>query len=161
MRRMITAIALGACLLAIAAAPATARQLWHENWSFEAEFTWQECDGFDIIADATFWGVETHFIDENGNEREIIAIRMDADMYQSETGELIGTAIARNVLLAPIDGLLTSDYVGMRIRESYFGGGSYVSIGRIRFDGAGDPYFVAGPHPWELGEVDRCALVPA
>ena len=160
MRRMLGSLALGATLLALAAAPVAAGQLWHDSWSFEAEFTWQECDGFDIVANARFAGVETHFLDRDGNEREIVNMRLDADLYDSRSGDLIGTAASRNVLIAPIDGLLTSDYVGLRISESYFGGGSLTSVGRIRYDGAGVPYFVAGPHP-EVDGFDRCALVPA
>ena len=104
--------------------------------------------------------METHFLDADGNEREIVTIRMEADLYESEAWELIGTAATRNVLIAPLDGLQTSDYVGLRIRESYFDGGSLTSVGRIRYDGAGDPYFVAGWHP-EVDGFDRCALVPA
>ena len=160
MRRFVVTLGLSVGLLVAMAAPAAAGQLWHENWSFEAEFTWQECDGFDIIADTTWSGVETHFLDRDGNEREIINIRMDADLYNSESGELIGTAMTRNVLLAPIDGLQTGDFAGLRIRESYIGGGLLVSMGLIRYDGAGNAYFVAGIHP-EVEGFDRCSLVPA
>ena len=161
MRRTLRAVCLGVGLLVLGVTPVAAAPVEHGVWTLDAEFTWQECDGFDIIAAGTFWGVDNVFEDPSDDERIMQLVRFDLTLYNSETGEAIGSAVSRNVLLAPLDGLLTSTYVGMRIRESYAGGGSFVSIGRIEYNGAGEPIFVAGPHPFETDGVDRCALVPA
>lgn len=134
-----------------------------ERFSEDAtfEFTFAECDGFDIVAAGSLSFHEAVFTNHDGTERIVHQFKIEYTMIRSDDATIVGTGRGNSVLLAPLDGTPASTWVGARAIERYVGGSTVVEIGRIVFDTAGDPVFVAGPHPFSTIGVDRCAYVQA
>ena len=160
--RMGSVVASGVVALlavAIGAAPAAAAPPEREHFEGEFEAVLNECDGFDIVATGSFSGHVSVFTADDGTMRIMQQFAFASEYTRSDTGAVVATAFGHEVLLAPLDGMLTSTYMGMRITETYADGTVLREIGRIDFDGDGNPIFLAGPHPFGTVGVDRCDYV--
>jgi hypothetical protein len=123
------------------------------------DFAFAECDGFDILAAGSFSIAEADFTNPDGTLREIQQFSWQYELTRSDTGAVVGEGSGRSVLLAPLDGLPDGTYVGVRLFERYVDGSTIAEVGRIVFDTEGEPIFIAGPHPFETTDVDRCTHV--
>ena len=158
-RSLGAALAFAALFAAALAVPAQAGPPERDGFADSFEFVYADCGGFEIIAEGSLSGQEALFTDSEGNQRIILQFNIEYSMTRSDTGAWIGSGFGHSVLKAPIDGLLTSTWIGLRAKESYADGSVVYEVGRIMFDGQGDPVFVAGPHPFGTVGVDRCEFV--
>jgi hypothetical protein len=151
-------VAAGALIL-ILAAPAAASGPERFRDGSDFEFTFAECASFDIVGTGWFELSDAVFTASDGTQRIIEQFHWEYTLTRSDLGTVVGTGGGRSVLLAPLDGTPASTYAGVRTDERYVDGSRVAEIGRIVFDTAGDPVFIAGPHPFETTGVDRCAHV--
>lgn len=152
-------VGLAIMMTAVFAAPVRAAAPEQSGFEFDFEWTFAECASFDVIAIGWLRVQDSVFTERDGSQRIVEQFAWQYTLTRSDDESVVGSGGGHSTLLAPLDGTQASTWVGVRTTERYLSGVTVREVGRIVFDEAGEPSFVAGSHPFGTVGVDRCALV--
>jgi hypothetical protein len=145
-----------ALMLALAGSASAVKPQTEPVHAEVTQFFVTDCGAFQVLDDFTIDGVITTFYDSAGNADYYRAHFTFRDFfYNSETGEGF-TAINHSnpVFDLPSDTEVTSS--GLSYHVTVPGGGLLLlDAGRVEFDEAGNPTFVAGPHQVLSGDTEK------
>jgi hypothetical protein len=156
LRRVVGLAMLLAAVFAVPVRAAAPEQSAFET-DFEAPFA--ACTSFEVIAIGWLRVQDMVFAERDGSQRIVEQFAWQYTLIRSDDGSVVGSGGGHSTLLAPLDGTQASTWVGVRTTERYLSGVTVREVGRIVFDEAGEPVFVAGPHPFGTSGVDRCSLL--